>query len=189
MNKFLAFLMFMFSISFCNAETVTDEIAAKLPTYPIKPKVYTNYNFEATTKIPVNLKIIEDIQSESDIYEGQIIKFKVARDVFYNNKVVIHRGTVVLATVSVIVTSGMNGIPASIIFRDFEIDNVNSGQITDSYEVFGQDRSLLVFPLKWVLTPLPPTGTLTNFIKGGHAKVTKKTPVTVYYYPEWKEVL
>lgn len=186
MNKFLVFLTFFLSISFCFADTMVDEVAMKLPTYPIKPKVYTDYNFESTVKIPVNLKILEEIRSETDIYEGQIIKFKVARDVIYKDKVVIYRGTIVPAKVSVIITSGMNGIPASVIFRDFEIEGITNGQFTDSYEVFGQDRSLIVFPLKWALTPIPPTGTLTNFIKGGHVKVKKKKNITLYYYPEWE---
>lgn len=186
MNKSLGLLTFFLSISLCFADTMIDEVAVELPTYPIKPNVYTDYNFESTVKIPVNLKILEEIHSEADIYEGQIIKFKVAKDVIYKNEVVIYRGTIVPTKVSVIITSGMNGIPASVIFREFEIEGIANGQFTDSYEVFGQDRSLLVFPLKWALTPLPPTGTLTNFIKGGHVKVKKKTPITLYYYPEWK---
>ena len=53
------------------------------------------------------------------------------------------------------------------------------------YEVFGQDRSLIVFPLKWALTILPPTGSLTNFIKGGHAKVKTNKTITLYYHPNW----
>lgn len=186
MNKFLVFLTFFLSMSVCFADTMIDEVANKLPTYPIKPKIYTDYNFESTVKIPVNLKILEEIRSESDIYEGQIVKFKVVRDVVYKEKTIIPRGTIVLAKVSVIITSGMNGIPASVIFRDFKIKQITVGQLSDSFEVFGQDRSLLVFPLKWALTPLPPTGTLTNFIKGGHVKVKRKTPITLYYYPEWK---
>lgn len=186
MNKFLCLLFLLISTSACFAENVIDEVATTLPRYPIKPIIYTDYNFESTTKIPITLKILEEIRSESELYEGQIVKFKVVRDVIYKDKVVIHRGTTVPATVSVIVTSGMNGIPASVIFRDFEIAGINPGQITDSYEIFGQDRSLLVFPLKWVLTPLPPAGSLTNFIKGGHVKVKRKKPIVVYYHPEWK---
>ncbi len=65
----------------------------------------------------------------------------------------------------------MNGIPASIIFDDFKIDGITPGQVTDTLEVFGQDRTYFVFPLKWALTFLPPTGSLTNFIKGGHVRV------------------
>lgn len=185
MNKFLVLLFFLVSASICFAETITDDVALALPKYPVKPSVYKKYNYESTVKLPVTLKILEEIHSESELYEGQIVNFKVVKDVVYNDKVVIHRGTIVPSKVSVIVTSGMNGIPASVIFRDFEIRGLMAGQISDTYEIFGQDRSLWVFPLKWALTPLPPTGTLTNFIKGGHVKVKRKSPITVYYYPEW----
>ena len=79
----------------------------------------------------------------------------------------------------------MNGIPASIIFDNFKIQGISSSQLDESFEVFGQDRSLWVFPLKWALTPLPPTGSLTNFIKGGHVKVKRGKILTIYYHPHW----
>ena len=87
--------------------------------------------------------------------------------------------------VETIINSGMNGIPASIIFGDFKFENIDSAKVTDTYEVYGQDRSLWVFPLKWALTFLPPTGTLTNFIKGGHAKLKDNETIEVYYHPNW----
>ena len=79
----------------------------------------------------------------------------------------------------------MNGIPASIIVGNFEVENIPKGQISDSFEIRGQDRSLWVYPLKWALTILPPTGSLTNFIKGGHAKLKENKTIQIYYYPEW----
>ncbi len=143
------------------------------------------HNFESTVKIPVKLAIMEEISSEKDIYEGQEVNFKVLNTVKYND-VVINRGDVVPARVKVVITSGMNGIPASIIFGDFKISGVSSTQLDETVEVFGQDRSLWVFPLKWALTPLPPTGSLTNFIKGGHVRVTKNKVITLYYHPFWE---
>ena len=179
-------MTFLFLIGLtCQAQPLTDEVADALPEAVVQPHIYTDYDFYSTIKIPVKLKVIKDIKSEKDLYEGQFIDFKVVKDVFYEDKLVIRRGTIVPAKVSVIITPGMNGIPASVIFKDFDIHGVKKGQITDSYEIFGQDRSLLVFPLKWALTILPPTGTLTNFIMGGHAKLKVKKPITIYYYPEW----
>ena len=72
-----------------------------------------------------------------------------------------------------------------IIFDDFQVPNIKPNQITGMYEVYGQDRSLIVFPLKWALTIFPPTGSLTNFIKGGHAKVKTNKTITLYYHPKW----
>ena len=80
----------------------------------------------------------------------------------------------------------MNGIPASIILKNFEIENIPKSKLSNTYELFGQDRSLIVFPLKWALTWLPPTGSLTNFIMGGHVRLKPRKKITIYYFPEWE---
>jgi len=186
MNKILSlFLLLFLNYSFCSAEIVTDEIADALPRAVKQPIVAKNYNYESVNKIPIKLKILESINSETKVYEGQYIDFKVVKNVTYNNKIVVKRGTIVPAKVSVIITPGMNGIPASIILNDFDIEGIPKPKLTPSYEITGQNRSLLVFPLKWALTILPPTGSLTNFIMGGHAKIKTKKIITLYYYPEW----
>lgn len=186
MNKIILVLLLFFSSIPCFAELVEDDIAKNLPRAVCQPRVYQNYNYESMVKIPVKLKSMYNIKSESDVYEGQFIDFKVVKDILYNDKVVIRRGEIIPARISVIITPGMNGIPASIVFKDFDISEIAKGQISDTYEIYGQDRSWLVFPLKWALTILPPSGSLTNFIMGGHAKLKTKKPIIVYYYPEWK---
>ncbi len=143
------------------------------------------YNFESTAKIPIKISIYKEILSEKDVYEGQIINFRAVNTVQYNNRTIIKRGDIVSARVKVVISSGMNGIPASIIFDNFKIHGILSAQLDETKEVFGQDRSLWVFPLKWALTPLPPTGSLTNFIKGGHVKVRENKVITIYYHPNW----
>ena len=186
MNKVLVFLMIyiFFSVNLANA--IQDEIAEKLSQNQPQVKIYEHYNFESTEKIPIKLKIMEPIKSESEVHEGQKVRFKVAKDVFHKEKTVFKRGDIFDAKISAIISPGMNGIPASIIFSDFDSEIEINGQFEDSYEISGQDRSWFVFPLKWALTPLPPTGSLTNFIMGGHAKINYKKQITLYYYPEWK---
>lgn len=185
MNKVLLCIFMYITCLSCIAAPVVDEVADKLPRAVMQPKVYSDYNFESTEKIPIKLKVLNNIKSETDLYEGQYVDFKVVRDITYKNKIVFKRGEIITAKVAALISPGMNGIPGSIIFRDFDISNVAKGQIEDSYEVCGQNRSLLVFPLKWALTILPPTGSLTNFIMGGHAKLKTKKQITLYYYPEW----
>lgn len=185
MNKFLIILIIFLFSPLCMAEIVQDETADLLERNQPFPEAYTNYNFESTLKIPINLKILNEIKSETDLCEGEKIKFRVQKNVLYNGNVMIRRGTPVEARVSVIITPGMNGIPAGIILRDFDIEGVSKGKLMNEYEIYGQDRSLLVFPLKWALTILPPTGSLTNFIMGGHAKIKKRKIITIDYYPEW----
>ena len=138
------------------------------------------YDFQSTEKIPVRIRLEKKISSEKDYYEGERVNFKIDRDVFYSNSCILHQNDTISARVQVIITAGMNGIPASIIFDDFEIENIPKEKLTPSLEIFGQDRSLFVFPLKWALTPLPPTGSLTNFIKGGRVRASTNKIFTIY---------
>lgn len=150
-----------------------------------QPVPHLRYNYQSTEKIPVKLLAQEKINSEKDVYEGQEINFNVKSNVYIDNKILIAKGTPVSARVETIIKSGMNGIPASIIVGNFKIENIDKGKISDFYEIEGQNRSLWVFPLKWALTPVPPTGSLTNFIKGGHAKLKTDKEIVIYYYPDW----
>ena len=186
MNKIFLLLASFFLLQNCYAQNFSDEVADALPRNVESAAVYKDYDYTSTIKVPIRLKIKEDIKSEKELYEGQIIDFKVTKDVLFNGKTIVKRGAVVPARVSVIISPGMNGIPASIIIDKFSIEGISKTQLTASYEIFGQDRSLLVLPLKWALTPIPPTGSLTNFIKGGHVKIKAKKPIEIYYYPEWK---
>lgn len=185
MNKIICLFIVLLIYTCSCAIAMNDEFADCLPRNLKKPIVYNNYNFEATEVIPIKLKVINPVKSEKELYEGQQVDFRVVQNVVHNDKIIIKRGAVVPAKISVIITPGMNGIPASIILKDFDIENIEKTKLTDYYEVFGQNRSLMVIPLKWVLTVLPPTGSLTNLIMGGHAKLAVKKPITIYYYPNW----
>ncbi len=154
-----------------------------------KPYVHKNYDYNSTKSIPLRISIKNRIKSEKDLFEGQIVDFIVQKSIYEDGRIKIRRGDIIKARVSTIITSGMNGIPASIIFDNFTLqqnpNEIKPGQITNTLEVFGQDRTYFVFPLKWALTLLPPTGSLTNFIKGGHAKLNTNKIYTLYYHPEW----
>ena len=188
MNKFIfltAFLIF-FGLP-CSSQVIHDSYAEnflKNQSFE-KPEAHLNYNYEGTAKIPIRMTITKDISSEVDLYEGEQVNFRVAGDVICIGRIVIAKGTIVPARVETIITSGMNGIPASIIFGDFKFPDIDSNKIDYTYERFGQDRSLWVFPLKWSLTFLPPTGSLTNFIKGGHARLKTNKIIEIYYQPNW----
>lgn len=150
-----------------------------------KPEYNLNFNYQSTTKIPIKLQLINPVKSEKKLYEGQILEFKVKENVIYENKLVAKSGDRAEAKVETIIANGMNGIPASVILGNFKVNDIKRTQLTTNYEKYGMDLSLLVFPIKWALTPFPPTGSLTNFIKGGHVKIKTKDIITVYYYPEW----
>lgn len=186
MNRFLYLVLFIFLSSFCVALSVEDDFALELDKNISPAETYLNYNYESTTKIPLLLKVTEPIKSEKEVYEGQKVYFRVVKDVLYNNKLIFKRGEKIESKITAIITPGMNGIPASIIFTNFKlVEQSIKGQLSAEYEIQGQDRSLIVFPLKWALTILPPSGSLTNLIMGGHAKLKTKERITIYYYPEW----
>ncbi len=150
-----------------------------------RPEYNLNFDYQGTTKVPIKLQLVNSIKSENDLYEGQILKFKVRENVKYNNKLIAKSGDIATARVETIIANGMNGIPASIILGNFKLNEIRQSQITTNYEKYGIDLSLLVFPIKWALTPLPPTGSLTNFIKGGHVRMNTKDNITIYFYPQW----
>lgn len=185
MNKFLLFFLFLFITQISYANTVRDEVALRLPQNMEHREFYKEYNYESFKRIPVEMRVYSEIKSEKDVDEGENIKFITTQNVFYDNQIIIPKGSIINSKVNLVITSGMNGIPASIVFSDFESEFINKGHFSNSYEVFGQDRSLFVFPLKWALTILPPTGSLTNFIKGGHVRLKKNKIIKIYYYPEW----
>lgn len=185
MNKWVCVIAFI--LVFCktvSATTLTD--SEIIPIQGIRPAiVHKEYNYKSLTKIPIKLRPVKEIFSEKDVYEGQQLSFRVVKDVYYKGQWILDRGQIIHATVKLVIKPGMNGIPASIILGDFRCGAIKQGVLTNEYEIFGQDRSLLVFPLKWALTILPPTGSLTNFIMGGHAKIKVDKTLTIYYYPEW----
>lgn len=151
-----------------------------------KPIQNLNYDYTSVEKIPIKLQILEAITTKNNkISEGQLIDFVVREDVKYNHKVVIPKGTKVTAVVQTYQSRGMNGIPGIIVLDNFKIPNVNNSRLKSIYIKRGQDRSYIVFPIKWALTLIPFAGYSTNLILGGHAQIKKKHNVIIYYYPKW----
>lgn len=185
MNRVFLILLFLLFINIPTLAIEEDSfVTESLQGRDIEePLHYLDYNYQNITKIPINLQIMEKIKTENDLYEGQIIKFVITNDVKYNGKIVVKSGAIATARVETIIGNGMNGIPASVVLGNFNIPNIDMKYLTFYYEKFGFDLSLLVYPIKWLLTPFPPTGSLTNFIKGGHVKISEKTKLKIYYYP------
>ena len=144
------------------------------------------YDYSSVYSIPIKLSITKAISTKERLVEGQDIQFVVKYDVRNKGKVILHSGDVVNAKIETVIKSGMNGFPAEIIIDGFEISNIENSKLLCTYTKAGQNRSLLVYPLKWALTPIPFAGTVTNFIKGGHAKIKPDETVVIYYFPEWK---
>ncbi len=189
MNRFFAllvslFLFSSFSVFALERDTFIEEILnAKDVPVPIQN---LKYDYSSVDKVPVKLQISKNITTKNDsVVEGQLIDFVVREDVKYNHKVVIPKGTKATAIVQTYQSRGMNGIPAIIVLDNFQIENIEKYKLKHVYIKRGQDRSFIVFPIKWALTLIPFAGYSTNFILGGHAYIKKKHNVVIYYYPKW----
>ena len=181
--------MLFFSITSASALLRDDFVEETLAGKEVdKPITNLNYNYETLEKIPIKLNIVEPISTKnSDLYDGQIVQFKVKENVFYNNQLFIKKGTIVTAEIETIVERGMNGLPATIIIDDFKINDIPQEKLKCTIIHKGQNRAYYVFPIKWILTPTIVGGYLANFLLGGHANIKPKKTLTIYYYPHWAE--
>ncbi len=185
MNKALLILFLSVNLPCCAA--VYDFLADTIDKSTVKtPFVNDNYDYSSTDAVVIPLRIEEKISTkDKNFHEGMSVNLRVRENVFYKNKIILKKNDIVKAKVGTHITSGMNGIPHSIIINNFDILQIDPSKLKSSYQKDGWNRTYLVLPLKWSLTFLPPTGSLTNFILGGHAKVTPKDEINVYYYPLW----
>ena len=87
-----------------------------------------NYNYLDTTSVPIQISIVDEISTKKDIFEGQWVDFRVLKDVIYENKIILEKGTVIQGRIETIVTSGMNGFPAEIIVDSFKIPEIKNSQ-------------------------------------------------------------
>lgn len=180
-------LLIWFPIS-ADADLLTDEFMDEhLKTLEIQaPLVNDNYNYESFDKVPIRLKITNKITTNKNgVYDNMPLTFNVKQNVKYKGKVILKEGTRVNAKIAAYMERGMNGIPGAIIIDGFDIEGIESRKLKGTYIKKGLNLSLIVFPIKWALTPFPGVGSLTNFILGGNANISKRDTVIIYYYPEW----
>ena len=190
MNKIIYyFLVFCFAISSSHsAFALEDDLANGLQSIQIeKPQPHTEYNYESFEKVAIHLRIAEKLTTKNtDIYDNQPISLYVTDNVKYKGKTIIHRGVKFSANVSAYMSRGMNGIPATIILENFRAKELDSNKLKGIYIAKGFNLTPLVLPIKWILTPFPGVGSLTNFIVGGNATISPDDEIIIYYYPNWK---
>lgn len=190
MSKFLLVLIACFMVIGGSAysETVPDKFADEtLKEYVGKgfPQAHPMCNFQSTERVPITLTPQDTVTSKAGV-DGTTIKLLVKDNIFYRGKLLVSRGTSATAKVEIVATQGMNGIPAMIVVDRVEIPGLDSAKMKSYFVKKGLNLTYLVLPIKWVLTPFPPTGSLANFIIGGPTKLSPKNEVTIYYYPDWE---
>ncbi len=193
MNKlfyklFSVISVFIFISSSYTIAIENDEITKELleNTNITKPQTNLNYSYESVERAPIKLQIINPISTKTgSILEGQIIDFIVKEDVIYKTEIIIKKGTRVTAKVQTTMDRGLNGIPATLIIDDFNIEGIDKNKLKATYIKKGQNRTLIVLPIKWALTIIPFAGYVSNLIIGGHANIKKKNTIVLFYYPNW----
>ena len=189
MNKIIFTLITILTFNLSIQAMETEELIRQTIDTNNLPEIYQNtqYDYTSTDRVEVKLQLDQDKIStkKGNAEEGQKVQFRVKKDVRYKGKVIIPKFTLVTGTIETFITKGMNGIPACIVIDNLQIEGADHSKIHGGFTKKGTNLSLLVFPLKWALTILPPTGSLTNFITGSNATINKKTNITVYYYPNW----
>lgn len=186
-KKFLLICFFLTAFQTAQA-TETDFMLQYIDESSVSsPAVHIDYDYQNTDTVLIDLRIKEKISTrDKTLYEGMPVVFEVYKTAFCKNKPVAKKGDIIKGKVKYVIPSGLNGMPYCLIVGDFNFPNLDSNKISYEYKKEGFNRTYFVLPLKWALTFLPPTGSLTNFIKGGHAKITPKTKITLTYHPNWK---
>lgn len=184
MIKFFA--VFLTSIILCLNAAALAENEYQETNVDVSEEKILPYDYTDTTAIPVMFAVTKEVSSEKGLQEGQLLDFRVIRDVYYNEELILKKGDIVKGRIDTIVTSGMNGFPAEIMIDDFYLPGIKQSQLMGGYVKKGQNRCFWVYPLKWSLTLIPFVGSLTNFIKGGHVKLRPTDIITIYYYPNWR---
>lgn len=131
-------------------------------------------DFEALNRIPMKLKILSEISTKSDIFEGQKLVFTTTEDVVLTHKKVLPAGSRVFGTVETISQCEKSGIPANLIIGNFKIEYMPTVKINGQILKVGANRSV------WV-RPLYP---LFFAVKGGQAKILPNEIFEVYYIPK-----
>lgn len=193
MNKktiFILFFIYLNLLSCFSREIFKDGLVERtLSNVEVqKPEINLEYDYSDVDCVKIPIKINEKITTakRNKSHEGQKLYFMVVRDVFYNNRRIIPRGTIVKAKIEIMTTRGFAGIPAEIFISDFEIPNIDNNKIMQPISKTGISMTAFIMPIKWALTPIPPLGMITNIIVGTNAVIRPRNILNIYYYPNYK---
>lgn len=85
-------------------------------------------------KLVLKITPIQEISTKNDEVEVEDwIKFKTVNDVFYNNKLYIKKGAIVIGIVNSVHENGLIADNAQIDFSEFKVKDVNNKLVTIKY--------------------------------------------------------
>lgn len=154
--------------------------------FPVFSQEVLEYDYSDTYFIPIKLQPLQEISTKEGLIEGSEVNLKVKKDVYYKNKLIVKKNSIVTAKIETYITKGMNGFPAEIILDSFKIDGIKESQLLCTYTKAGKNFAPLVYPIKWALTPIPFVGSVTNLITGTNATIRTDDEIVIKYFPNWK---
>ena len=135
------------------------------------PEANLDYDYSNINYVPIKVKFLETISSKGNS-EGQIVKFVVTEDIFYNNVKIVSGGTFGKARLETISPRGSMGVPADITISKFEIDGLDKKKFDGNIVKYGANLALLAGGLKYSIgTFIPGSGYVFMLIKGGNVKI------------------
>ncbi|MCD8378695.1 MAG: hypothetical protein LUB59_07910 [Candidatus Gastranaerophilales bacterium] len=138
------------------------------------------YDF-TKAQIPVQLKIIKNLTTKNNIFEGDSILFKTAEDMVVNG-IHLPKGTKIVGRVETISDSDKMGTPANIVIDNFYVKNNPDICFYGAISKTGANRALWVYPLYQAGNlVLYVAGFVFVPIHGGHAKLLTNETYTVFY--------
>lgn len=149
------------------------------------PEANLKYDYTKVKFLPLHIRFLEEIYSHGDKNEeGQIVKFRVIRDVYDGGKIIVEQGTIGTAKIETISPNGFMGVPAEIIVAHFNVPGLDRKKIEGEIDKTGPNFMALAGALKYSIgTFIPGTGYLFMLIKGGHAKINTYDVYEIKYLP------
>lgn len=170
-----------------NNEIIEDTAVTKNPNLKaaVKPAFKFKLIDENTEFIKVKISSVSQIKANKQIKEGQVVTFKIIKDVYKNGEIYIKKDTNVNAYLETLTPSSFGGDPAQICIGRFTTTDIN-GKIVDlngEVQKQGANRAIWIRPLTDIASNVHLYAApllLLYFVKGGNVKITTDQEFVLY---------
>ncbi len=148
------------------------------------PEPNLTYDYSDSKYVVVKIRPLDRISTNKNgAASGDIVKFKVEEDVIYEGKLILPKGTEINAIVENVSPNGKMGVPAHLVISRFSSPLVENKTLDFTINRQGQNRSLWVYPVSYVLMPFFGAGFPITFIRGGNVNIKPNEVIQIYYRP------
>jgi len=144
-----------------------------------KPNTNLKYNYENNQKYSFKIQAINNISTRNKtLKEGQFVEFKLLEDFNYKNTL-IRKDAIIKGKIENISQNGTYGIPYNLTISNFKYNNI---ALDGTLRIQGANRAIWVYPCAYLTSMFFGMGLLFIPIKGGHAKLSKRTKRTISFF-------